>query len=139
MDRIVATRPSSPPTSSASGPVTRTDRLAVAHILVLIQGAILVASTLESVVFLAFAGPASRVSLGLTGSAAVLTLAAAAALARGSGRARRWTLAAESGIVVVTLVDLALALLMTGEPLGPVALLAGLVVPVAVIAILRRR
>ena len=78
-------------------------------------------------------------SLVLTTGAAILTLATAAGLARGSFRARRWTLIAESGVVLVTVVDLALALLMTGEPLGPVSLLTGLVVPIMVIALLRRR
>jgi hypothetical protein len=116
----------------------RTDAWAVAHILVLVQGAILVAGTLEAIVFLAFVGPASVVSLGLTAAAAILTLATAGALARGSPRARRWTLVAETGVVVIGVIDLVLALLMTGEPLGPVALLGGIVVPVSVIAILRR-
>ncbi len=119
-------------------PAARTDILAVAHILVLLQGAILVAGTLEAVVFLAFVGPASTVSLGLTAGAAVLTLATAAGLARGSSRARRWTLIAESAVLAVGVVDLVLALVMTGEPLGPMGLLGGIVVPVAVIAILRR-
>ena len=126
------------PRMERTAPVARTDSLAVAHILVLIQGAILVAGTLEAIAFLAFVGPASKVSLGLTASAAVLTLATAAGLARGSRRARRWTLIAESGVLVVGVIDLVLALVMTGEPLGPMALLGGIVVPSAVIAILRR-
>jgi len=120
-------------------PLTRTDLNAIAHILVLLQGAILVAHTLEAIVFLAFVGAASTVSLGLTAGAALLTLATAAGLARGSARARRWTLVAESGVLLVGLVDLALAWLMTGEPLGPVGLLGGLLIPAAVIVVLRRR
>jgi hypothetical protein len=117
----------------------RTDLLEVAHVLVLVQGAILVARTIEAVFFLAFVGPASVVSLGLTGSAAVLTLMTAAGLARGSRRAVRWTLIAETGVVAIGLVDLLLALVMTGEPLGPVALLVGFGLPIAVIVLLRRR
>lgn len=117
----------------------RTDLVEVAHILVLMQGAILVAGTVEAIFFLGFGGPAARVSLGLTATSAVLTLVAAARLARGSGLARRWTIIAESGVLLVTTADLVLALLMTGEPLGPVALLTGLVVPAGVIALLRRR
>jgi hypothetical protein len=139
MERIIVPLPVPSAASAASRPVVRTDRLAVAHVLVHVQGAVLVTSTIEATVFLAFAGPASRMSLALTAGAAVLTMVTAAALGGGSGRARRWTLVAESGVVVVTLVDLVLAMLMTGELLGPVALLAGLVVPVGVIAILRRR
>ena len=117
----------------------RPDLMEVAHILVLVQGAILVASTVEAVFFLAFAGAAAGVSLALTAGAAVLTLATAAGLARGSRRARRWTLLAESGVLAFGLLDLVLALLMTGEAPPPVPLLAGLVVPAGVIAILRRR
>ena len=110
----------------------------VAHVLVLIQGAVLVAGTLGAVAFLALVGAAGGVSLVLTAGAAVLTLATAAGLGRGSRPARRWTLLAESGVLAVGIVDLVLALLMTGEALAPVPLLGGLVVPAAVIAILRR-
>ena len=117
----------------------RADLLEVAHILVLLQGAILVARTLEAVIFLGFVGLASVVSLGLTASAAVLTLITAAGLARGSRRAARWTLIAETGVVAVGVIDLLLALVMTGEPLGPVGLLAGFALPIAVIVLLRRR
>jgi len=98
-----------------------------------------VSASLEAVVFLAFVGAAAGVSLWLTAGAALLTLATAAGLARGSRRARRWTLIAETGVVLVTLINLVLALVMTGEPLGPVPLLTGLVVPIAVIALLRHR
>jgi hypothetical protein len=120
-------------------PIDRPDLVEVAHLLVLIQGAILVARTIEAVFFLAFTGAATAVSLGLTAAAATLTLATAAGLARGSRRASRWTLIAEAGVVAVTLVDMLLALVMTGEPLGPVELLVGLALPAAVIALLRAR
>jgi hypothetical protein len=139
MERTIATSGAGVTQLVSPAPLARTDLRAVAHILVLVQGAILVARTLEAIVFLAFVGPASSVSLGLTAGAALLTLATAAGLARGSARARRWTLVAESGVLLVGLVDLAFAWLMTGEPLGPVGLLGGLVVPAVVVAILRRR
>jgi hypothetical protein len=122
--------------ASTNAPLVRTDRLAVAHILVLVQGAILVAASIEALVFLVIPGAATRVSLGLTAVAALLTLATAAGLARGSRRARRWTRVAESGVIAITAVDLILALLLTGEPLGPVALLAGLAAPIAVLLLL---
>ena len=124
--------------SSPAAPNGRTDLMAVAHILVLIQGAILAVATLEAIVFLAFVGQASSVSLALTAGAAVLTLATAAGLARGSRRARSWTLVAELAVIVVGLIDLVLAMLMTGEAVGPVGLLTRLVLPAAVITILRR-
>ena len=124
--------------TSPASPIEGTGLLAVAHILVLVQGAILVAATLEGVVFLGAVGQASSLSLALTAGAAILTLATAGGLARGSGRARRWTLIAESAVILVGLVDVLLAILMTGEPIGPVGLLTGLVIPAAVITILRR-
>jgi hypothetical protein len=127
------------PAAPTRQPTNATDLVEVAHILVLLQGAILVARTIEAAFFLAFAGAASVVSLGVTASAAVLTLATAAALSRGSRRARRWTLIAESGVIVVGVVDLLLALAMTSEPLGPVELIVGLAIPAAVIVLLRRR
>ncbi len=127
------------PAATPRPAIDRPDLVEVAHLLVLVQGAILVARTIEAVFFLAFTGPAAAVSLGLTAAAAVLTLATVAGLARGSRRARRWTLVAEVGVVAVTVVDLLLALVMTGEPLGPVELLVGLALPAAVIVLLRAR
>jgi hypothetical protein len=127
------------PTASSRQRTVRPDLVEVVHLLVLVQGSILVARSIEAVFFLAFSGVAATVSLGLTAVAAVLTLATAAALGRGSRRARGWTLIAESGVLAVGVVDLLLALAMTGEPLGPVALLVGLVLPAAVIVLLRRR
>ena len=121
-------------------PIRRTDLSEVAHILVLVQGAILVTAIVESAFFLSvFAGSASQVSLAVTGAAAILTLACAGGLARHSRRARYWTLAAESAVLAVGVINLVLAFLMTSEPLGPVPLLAGIVVPASVIAILRQR
>ena len=127
------------PAATPRPAIDRPDLVEVAHLLVLVQGAILVARSIEAVFFLAFTGAAAAVSLGLTAAAAVLTLATAAGLARGSRRARRWTLIAETGVVAVTVVDLVLAMVMTGEPLGPVELLVGLALPAAVIALLRAR
>lgn len=117
----------------------RSDLWEVVHVLVLVQGAILVARTIEAVFFLAFTGAAVAVSLGLTAAAAVLTLVTVAGLARRSRRARRWTLIAESCVIAVALVDLVLDLVMTGELLGPVELLTRLALPAAAIALLRTR
>lgn len=128
-----------PMPAGPAAPIRRTEFTDVAHILVLLQGAILVARTGEAALFLAVTGTSALASLGLTAGAAVLTLATAAGLARGSVRARRWTLIAEAGVLSIGTVDLALALVMTGEPLGPVGLLVELAVPAAVIVLLRRR
>ena len=127
------------PAVPAASARPRADLIEVAHILVLLQGAILVARTIEAVFFLGFAGPASVVSLAVTASAAVLTLATAGGLARGSRWASRWTRIAESGVIAVTCIDLALALALTGEPLGPMELSVGFAIPIAVIVLLRRR
>lgn len=131
--------PALSPPSTTSTTSTRTDLREVVHVLVLVQGAILVARTIEAVFFLAFAGMAAVVSLGLTAAAAVLTMVTAGALARGSRRARRWTLVAESAVIAVGVVDLLLVLAMTGGLPGPVGLLVSLVLPGAVIVLLRRR
>jgi hypothetical protein len=128
-----------PMPAGPAAPIRRTELTDVAHILVLMQGAVLVARTAEAALFLAITGTSALASLGLTAGAAVLTLATAAGLARGSIRARRWTLIAEAGVLAIGTVDLALALVMTGEPLGPVGLLVELAVPAAIIVLLRRR
>jgi hypothetical protein len=109
----------------------------VARVLVLLQGAALVVSTLEGLVFLGFVGPTAGPTVVLTGTAAVVTLAVASGIGRRDARARRITLLAEAAIVAVALIDLALSLLMTGEALPLVSTIARLVLPLAVIAILR--
>jgi hypothetical protein len=119
-------------------PIDRTGLVGVVHLLVLLQGAVLVASTIEALVFLGFAGPGGTVALGLTAASAVATLLAAAGLARGSRVARRLTLSAEGYVLVVALLELLLSLVLVGTLLVPVAVLARVAIPVAVIALLRR-
>jgi hypothetical protein len=119
-------------------PIDRTGPVGVVHLLVLLQGAVLVASTIEALVFLGFAGPGGTVVLVLTAASAVATLLAAAGLARGSWVARRLTLLAESYVLVVALLELALSLVLAGTVLVPVAAITRIAIPVAVIAILRR-
>jgi hypothetical protein len=113
------------------------DIVEVIRVLVLLQGAALVVSTLEALVFLGFAGPTGVPTVVLTGLAALVTFAVAAGLGRRSARARRITLFAEGAIAAIALIDLALSLLMTGEPLPLVSTIARLVLPLAVIAVLR--
>ncbi len=116
----------------------RFDLVEVVWILVFMQGTILIASTLEAFLFLAAFGPAATPSALLTGAAAVLTLVTAAGVGRRARWARRWTLPAEAGVFLGGSIDLALALLLTGAPLGLVPVITRLVVPVAVIKLLRR-
>ena len=116
----------------------RPDLLEVAALLVLLQGAVLVAGILESLVFAAFVGPGAIGTAILGALAAALTLWASAALRRGSRRARRLTLVAESVATVVAVLESMVALLIAGALLPPVALLTRVVVPVAVIVLVRR-
>jgi hypothetical protein len=113
------------------------DLVEVVRVLVLMQGAILVATTIEAAIFgLAF-GPASRPAVLLTAGAAILTLTTA----RGLGRRRRWarrlTIIAEIGVLAGGLLELGLALAFTGAAIGIVPILTRLVVPIIVIVALR--
>jgi len=116
--------------------------LELARVVVLLQGAILVATTLEALVWAGFFGPTAGPSIVLSGGAAALTLAAAWALGRPAGRlvrlARRWTLIAETGVIAVALIDLGLAFAIAGAPFGLVPALTRLAIPVAVIVLLSR-
>lgn len=113
------------------------DLVEVARVLVLMQGAVLVATAIEAAIFgLAF-GPAAGPAFLFSACAAVLTLATA----RGLGRRRRWarrvTIVAEAAIFAGALLELGLSLLVLGAGIGLVPILTRLVVPVVVIAALR--
>lgn len=114
------------------------DFLEVARVLLLLQGSILVATTIEALVWgLAFAG-APGTTVVLSGAAAVTALAASVRLRAD----RRWTrrlVYVVEGLTMVTLaLDMVLATLITGAVPPAVALLTRFVLPVGVIAILRR-
>lgn len=136
MDALPA--PRSPITGDANG----IDALQVARALVLLQGAILVATTLEALAWSGFLGPAVVPSAVLSLASAMLALGCAWALGRGPGRlarwARRWTLTAEWFVIAVALIDLGLGLAIAGSPLGLVPVLTRLGLPLGVIVILRR-
>jgi len=114
------------------------DLLEVVRVLLLLQGSILVATTIEALIWgVAFAGAA--------GSSAVMSAAAATAvlLARARLRAdRRWThrlVYIVEGITLATLVIdtiLAIAIARTLPP--AVALLTRLLLPISVVVLLRR-
>ena len=112
------------------------DLLEVVRVLLLVQASILVATTIEALIFgLAFAGA--------PGPSFLLSAAAAATLlvARARLRAdRRWTerlVYIVEGVTVASLaIDTLLALLITGHAPPAVALLTRLVLPVTVVALI---
>jgi hypothetical protein len=113
------------------------DLVEVVRVLVLMQGAVLVATTIEASLFgLAF-GSATGPAVLLTAGAALLTLATA----RGLGRRRRWarrvTIVAESGVLAGGLLELGLSMLVSGTSFGIVPTLTRLVVPIFAIVALR--
>ena len=115
------------------------DLVEVARVFVLMQGAVLVATTIEAAIFGVAFGPAAGSAFVLTACAAVLTLATA----RGLGRRRRWarkvTIVAEVAILAGALLELGLSLLVLGAAIGLVPILTRVVVPIVVIAALRSR
>lgn len=114
------------------------DFLDVAKVLLLLQGSILVATTIEAAIWgMAFAGAAAAPLL-LSGGAAVATLVARARLRAD----RRWTgrlvYCVEGFTLAFLAVDLVLAIALTGTPPPAVALLTRFVLPVSVIFLLRQ-
>ena len=116
----------------------RLDELAVARLLVLLQGAVLVTATFESAVFLVTVGPAAGAGLVLGGAAALLTLATARSLGRGGRLARRWTFAAECGVLALVLLDLGVGLLVGGSAMTLMGVVLRVFVPLAVLVLLFR-
>lgn len=106
------------------------------RVLVLIQGGILLTSTIESALASAVFGLSPTV--WLSALSAILALTAAAGLVRKARWARKVTLLGEGYLLVTLLIDTAISLLMTQTPLGLVPLLTRGVVPVVVWKLLRR-
>lgn len=114
------------------------DLLDLARVLLLVQGAILVATTIEAIVWgMAFAG-ASGAPVLLSGGAAVVILVARARLRDDRGWSRRLVYGVEGFTLAFFALDLALAIALTGTPPPAVALLTRFVLPVSVIYLLRR-
>jgi hypothetical protein len=114
------------------------DFLDLARVLLLLQGSILVATTIESLIWGMAFGGAAAAPLLLSGGAAVVILVARARLRAD----RRWTRRLVHGVQGFTLaflaLDLALAITLTGTPPPAVALLTRFVLPVCVIYLLRQ-
>jgi hypothetical protein len=113
------------------------DLLDVARVLLLLQGAILLATTIEALIW--------GVAFGAAGFSVLLSAVAAMALLIARARVRpdrrgvRRIVYVVEGVVLVTLaVDTTLALLVTRGTPPALAIITRLVIPVAVIALLRR-
>lgn len=112
------------------------DLLDVARVLLLLQGAILVATTIEALFWGAAFGAGGAVLI--SGAAAVVILVARSRLRAERRWPRRLISVIEGLIVALFTVDIALALALTHALPPVVALLTQLVLPVAVITLLRR-
>jgi hypothetical protein len=114
------------------------DLLEVARVLLLLQGAILVATTIEALIWSLAFGGAAGVPLVLSGATAAVILVARARLRADRRRTRRLVYVVE-GVTLATLaLDTALAIALTNAFPPPVALLTRLVLPLSVILLLRR-
>ena len=114
--------------------------LGIVRVLLLLQAGFGLLSVFEVGFIGIFTGtlPLLAPTLALTFGTAVTILVLVAALEQRSNRARGFVIAGEIVVVLGALVDLALALLLTGEPLGLVPTLTRLVLPVGVIVLLDR-
>ena len=113
------------------------DLLEVARALLLLQGSILVATTIESL-FWGFVFPGAGGALMMSGASALVILVARARLRADRRWARRVVYAVEVLMLVAIAVDIVLALALTHALPPVVALLTQLVLPTSVVAILRR-
>ena len=114
------------------------DLLDVARVLLLVQGAILVATTIEALLWsFVFAGAAGA-PVWFSGAAAAATLVARARLRSDRRRTRRIVYAVEILILVSFAIDTALAIVLAGALPPLVALLTQLVLPLSVVLLLRR-
>jgi hypothetical protein len=113
------------------------DLLDVARALLLLQGAILVATTIESLIWgLAFASTGG--ALVMSAGSAVVVLVARARLRPDRTWSRRLVYAVEGLILLTALIDTAISLVLAHALLPMVALLTQVVLPMSVIALLRR-
>ncbi|HEY9326018.1 MAG TPA: hypothetical protein VIS26_05560 [Candidatus Limnocylindria bacterium] len=111
--------------------------LDVARVLLLVQGAVLFATTIEALIWsLIFPGAAGTPFL-MSAVAAVLVLVAGARLRADRSWMRRILYVVETVILVNLVIDLALAVVITGHVPPIVALLTRFVLPLAVIGLLR--
>lgn len=112
--------------------------LDVARVLLLLQGAVLVATTIEALFWtLVFPGAAGTPFL-MTSVTALLVLLARARLRADRSWMRRIVYVVETVILVNLVIDLALAVVITGAVPPIVAILTRFVLPLSVIGLLRK-
>lgn len=109
----------------------------IIRMLVLIQGAIALTSTLEVAAASALSGFATLPLVAVNLAAAMLALWLAAALARHSRFARRTTILVQLSILLIAGIDLLLSLFLADQPLELVPTLTRIVLPITVIRMLR--
>ena len=113
------------------------DLLDVARALLLLQGALLVATTIESLFWgLAFASTGG--ALVMSAASAVVILVARIRLRPDRTWSRRLVYAVEGLILLTAVIDTAISLALAHALLPMVALLTQIVLPISVIALLRR-
>jgi hypothetical protein len=117
------------------GPARAADLVEVVRTLLLLQGAILIANTLEAGLFgIAFSGGVTPTVLATAAAALIVLVARTRLDAEGAGR--RGVVIVE-GLIIATLgIDTALAILLTHQSIPIVAVLTRFVLPVGVIALL---
>ena len=113
------------------------DLLDIARALLLLQGAILVATTIEALIWGAVFSAAGGPVL-LSGTAAVVVLVARTRLRADRRWPRRLIHVVEALILAAMTIDIALAVALTQALPPVVTLLTQLLLPIAVIALLRR-
>ena len=112
--------------------------LEVVRVLLLVQGAILVATTIEALIWsIAFAGAVGP-SFVMSATTALTLLVARARLRVDRRWSRRLVYIVEGMLVGTLAIDTALAVAITGTVPPPIALLTRFVLPLSVIALLRR-
>jgi len=114
------------------------DLMDLARVLMLLQGAILIATTLESVVWALALPGAGGLALLLTGASAAAILVARARLRSDRRQLRRAVYIVEGLIVATFAVDTVLSLVVAHAAMPVLAVLSQFVLPVAVIGLLRR-
>lgn len=119
-------------------PTQMHEMLAIVWSLVLLQGAILVLSTIESLVVNATQGFALIAVSALTGTAAALALLSARGLRKRKRWARRLILVAEWFVLTLGSIELVATQFLDAAGPDIVPILTGVVAPVTVLVLLRR-
>ena len=114
------------------------DFLDLARVLLLLQGSILIATTIEAAIWgMAFAGAAAAPFI-LSGGAAAVILVARTRLRAERRSTRRLVYGVEGFTLAFFALDLVLAIALTGTPPPAVAVLTRFVLPLSVIFLLRQ-